>query len=57
MEGRDEPQNLYNLATVSCGISRTGPRNLAKFSAEKLWALIICACMLYYCNMVRWARA
>ena len=30
----DEPRNLDNFAAVSCRISRAGPRNLAKFSAE-----------------------
>jgi len=42
MEGRDEPQNLYDFAAVSRGISWAGPRNLAKFSAENCgpyWSL------------------
>jgi len=34
MGGRGESQNLDDFAAVSHGISRTGPRNLAKFSVE-----------------------
>jgi len=35
MGGRGEPRNLDDFATVSSGILRAGPWNLAKFSAEK----------------------
>jgi len=35
MEGRGKPQNLDNFASVRRGILRTGPWNLAKFTAEK----------------------
>jgi len=34
MEGRGKPQNLDNFAAVSHEILRTGPGNLAKFTAE-----------------------
>jgi len=34
MEGRGKPWNLGNFAAVSCRILWTGPRNLAKFTAE-----------------------
>jgi len=34
MGGRGEPQNSDDFAAASRGISRTHPRNLAKFSAE-----------------------
>jgi len=33
-EGGDKPRNLDNFAAVSRGILPTGPRNLAKFTAE-----------------------
>jgi len=41
MEGQGKPRNLDNFAVVSRGILRNGPRNLAKFSMENLWALLI----------------
>ena len=38
MEGGDDPRNLDDFAVVSRGISRPGPQNLAKFSAENCGA-------------------
>jgi len=40
MEGCGKAQNLDNFAMVSCGILRTGPRNMAEFSVEN-WALVM----------------
>jgi len=34
MEGCGKPRNLDNIAAVSREILQTGPRNLAKFTAE-----------------------
>jgi len=34
MEGHGKPQNLDNFAAASREILWTGPRNLAKFTAE-----------------------
>jgi len=43
MEGHDEPRNLDDFASVSRGISRAGPQNLAtnQPTCGKPWALII----------------
>ena len=47
MEGRGEPRNLDNSATVSHKILQTDPQNLVNFSAENCGPYL-CSSMGFY---------